>query len=70
MGDYTRSARAARLTEKRKAEGWQRFNVWTPPATPVDRMKRLFPGKQGGIDWEAVISAALAHADHKPEGGQ
>lgn len=60
--DNTRNERAARMMEKRRAEGWQQFRIWTPPSTPVDRLKTAFPGKQGGINWEEVISAALAHS--------
>lgn len=63
MADHTRTARAARLTEKRKIEGWKRFNVWTPPTAPVERLRRQFPGPQGGLNWDAIMEAALAHAE-------
>jgi hypothetical protein len=70
MADNTRCERAARLTEKRKAEGWQRFNVWAPPGTPVDRLRRQFPGPQGGLNWDAIMEAALAHAEQGQNQGE
>jgi hypothetical protein len=70
MGDYTRTERAARLIEKRKAEGWKRWNVWTPPTVPVDRLRRAYPGPQGGLDWVAIAQAALAHAEQGQNQGE
>ena len=63
MGDYTRTERTARMNERRKAEGWKRFNAWIPPTTPIERLRQQFPGPQGGLDWVAIAQAALAHAE-------
>ena len=63
MTDYTASERAARLAEKRRIEGWGQFKVWTPPGTPIDQLRERFPGPAGGIDWPAVIKAALSEQD-------
>ncbi len=68
MTDYTTSERSARMAAKRRAEGWGEFRIWTPPDAPTDQLRRVFPSARGGVEWLAVIKAALAHADHKPEG--
>jgi hypothetical protein len=65
MGDYTRTERTARMNERRKAEGWRRFNIWAPPTAPVERLRRQFPGPQGGLNWDAIMEAALAHAEQR-----
>lgn len=65
MTDYTRSERMARMTANRKAEGWARFSIWTPPDAPMDELRRRFPSGRGGVDWMGVIKAALA--GHKPD---
>lgn len=68
--DNTRSERIARLTERRKADGWRRFNIWTPPDAPIERLRNLFPGKQGGLNWDAIMEAALKAAEQEREGHQ
>ena len=65
MTDYTASERAARLAEKRRAEGWAQFKVWAPPGTDIEALRRAYPGKKGGINWSKVLCAALAHAEHQ-----
>lgn len=70
MTDYTASERAARMAEKRRAEGWGQFRIWTPPGTPMDELKRRFPSERGGVNWSAVIAAALDKAGHQGAGTQ
>jgi hypothetical protein len=69
MADNTRCERAARLRERRLAEGQKKLDLWAP-GEEVDALKAAYPGPYGGVNWRAVIAAALAHADHHPEAGQ
>lgn len=70
MTDYTKSERMARMAEKRRAEGWGQFSIWTPPDAPIAELKRRFPTGRGGVDWMAVIAAALDKAGHQGAGSQ
>jgi hypothetical protein len=65
MGDYTQTERAARMKAKRQAEGWKMASVWTPGAN-LEALREAFPGSRGGVDWEAVIKAALSVVGRKP----
>ncbi len=49
------------LIEKRKAEGLKRFCFWCAPAD-VEVLRGRYPGERGGVDWQAVIKAALTPA--------
>jgi hypothetical protein len=59
MADTT-AERQRRLTEKRRAEGKQKYTVWAAPEI-VESLKAAFPGQRNGIDWQAVLTAALHH---------
>ncbi len=55
----TSGAERQRLLKKaRKAEGIRARKVWLSDAD-MDVLKARYPGPRGGIDWTAVICAAL-----------
>jgi len=53
------AVRQQRLKEKRLESGRKLANVWLPVAD-MEALKQVFPGPRGGIDWQAVATAALA----------
>lgn len=67
MTDYNRSERNQRYESRLLAEGYRRIAGWVP-GTAVDELRRVYPTDRGGIDWMAVIKAALA--SHKTDQGQ
>lgn len=69
MTDYTQTERTQRFHARLLAEGQKRITAWAP-GSDIDALRQAYPGKRGGIDWARVFKTALAHADHKPEGGQ
>jgi hypothetical protein len=58
MNRKTTAERQAELRQRRKAEGLERETIWL---SDNDRaaLKQRFPGPRSGIDWQAVIRAAL-----------
>jgi len=50
--------RQARYKQQRKAEGKRRAYVWIHRDKEAE-LKRLYPGERGGVDWDAVIDAAI-----------
>ena len=62
----TGAERQARLTERRKAEGKRRVPAWLAAHEEAE-LKRLYPGPRGGIDWSAVIRAALDNSSSDAE---
>lgn len=67
MTDYNRSERNQRYESNLQAKGYCRIAGWVPGAT-VDAIRRAYPTTRGGIDWEAVIKAALEKANPTGEG--
>lgn len=52
------SERQRDLKQRRKAEGIHRVMIWVS-ADDREALRQHFPGPRGGIDWQAVITAAL-----------
>ena len=52
------SERQKALKDSRKASGQRLSNVWLP-AVSLDQLREKFPGPRGGINWLAVVEAAL-----------
>jgi hypothetical protein len=55
----TGAQRQQRLKAKRQEAGQQFARFWVP-ASDLEALKQRFPGPRGGIDWPAVVAAALA----------
>lgn len=54
----TAAERQQTLKEARIAAGMKPSNVWLPVRL-LDELKVKYPGPRGGIDWIAVVKAAL-----------
>lgn len=54
----TAAERQKRLHEKRLAEGIRPLKVWVSDQD-YDALQAAYPGPRAGIDWQAVIDAAL-----------
>lgn len=62
MNEISRLSAAERqraFRERRAAEGKRRAVLWITPAQG-DALRSRFPGPRGGIEWNAVITAALS----------
>jgi hypothetical protein len=55
------------LRNNRIARGLARPDVWVS-RQDMDRLKSAFPGIRGGVNWEAVITTALAHTEQQQTG--
>lgn len=53
--------RQRKLVAKRLTQGQKRALVWAPE-TDLDALKRAYPGPRNGVNWMAVIAAALDKA--------
>ncbi|MGZ8219250.1 hypothetical protein [Methylomagnum sp.] len=60
-------SRQKALRDNRAAQGLTRPDVWVS-RQDVARLKSAFPGIRGGVNWEAVINTALAHAEQHQTG--
>ncbi len=58
--------RQKRLIAKRQSEGQERHALWAP-REEIEELRRRFPGPRNGVNWRAVITAALKVADRNPE---
>lgn len=52
------AARQKKLKENRRKAGMKCCNVWVMKDTAA-RLQAQYPGDRGGINWQAVINAAL-----------
>ena len=55
--------RRAKHEAKRKAEGYQRVPIWVSH-DEMTTLRNRYPGPRGGVDWGAVVAAALRGSDH------
>ena len=63
--EKTGPARQAKLRQSKRDDGLRRLELWTDDAT-IDALKERYPGPRGGIDWPALLEAALQpHHDTK-----
>lgn len=53
--------RQARLAARRRADGSERACFWAS-ARDLEALRRAYPGPRQGIDWTAVVGAALGAA--------
>jgi hypothetical protein len=51
--------RQTRYEEKRRGEGFQRVPIWVHENELV-ALRQRYPGPRGGVDWSAVVQAALS----------
>ncbi|BBL77452.1 hypothetical protein MishRS11D_45500 (plasmid) [Methylomagnum ishizawai] len=58
--------RQKRLITKRQAEGQERHALWAP-REEIEELRRQFPGSRNGVNWRAVIAAALKMSGQNPE---
>lgn len=58
------SERQKRLIARRQAAGMSRLSIWLTDAE-VDALRNRYPGPRGGVDWRAVVAAALRGAAHE-----
>jgi hypothetical protein len=65
----TRYERNRRYELRLQAEGMRRIASWAP-ADAVEALRQAYPGRRGGIDWNAVIMAALDKAGVRASGDQ
>lgn len=66
MAQSTGAERQRKYAEKCQAEGKRQTYLWLDD-TDAAALKRAYPGQRGGINWKAVIAAALIKADEKSE---
>ena len=52
------SERQKELTDKRRAAGISKVSVWLSDQDR-EELRKLYPGPRGGIDWAAVVRAAI-----------
>lgn len=50
--------RQAKHEAKRKADGYQRIPIWVSH-DELTALRTRYPGPRGGVDWRAVVAAAL-----------
>jgi hypothetical protein len=53
--------RQTRHEQKRRAEGFQRVPIWVHESE-LAALRQRYPGPRGGVEWGAVIQAALGDA--------
>jgi hypothetical protein len=50
--------RRAKHEAQRRAEGYRRVPIWVH-RDELDALRARYPGPRGGVDWQAVVRAAL-----------
>lgn len=50
--------RQAKFEARKRAEGYQRIPIWVH-RDELPELKAKYPGPRGGVDWQAVLDAAL-----------
>lgn len=58
--------RQKRLISKRKSEGMERMTIWVS-VTDINALRDRYQGPRKGIDWQAVIRAALKPPTHNDD---
>ena len=52
------------LKQRRHAQGQVRVTLWTGRDT-LEELRQRYPGPRGGVDWQAIIAAALGKSENR-----
>ena len=63
----TNAERQAATKQRKRQEGYSQIPIWVH-VTQRNQLMQQFPGPRGGIDWSAVIDAAIQSRERGTKG--